>query len=183
MWDILKQYLLWLLLLGITYRFLTSTFDFWKSRGVQFRKPTVLFGNFSDTLLFRKSLPENIKGMYEWFENERYFGVFRVRSPMLILRDPDLVKDIFVKNFACFSNRGIPINSQVKGEYILLSNVSRDRVHNSFHAWNIRALVNQINFLTVNVFSLPEEYFIVGTVEINRGRILLENLTDKAEQV
>ncbi|KAK1137957.1 hypothetical protein K0M31_002449 [Melipona bicolor] len=112
MWDILKQFLPWILLLGILYRFLTSTFDFWKSRGVQFRKPTVLFGNFSDMLLFRKSLPESIKGMYEWFEDERYFGVFRVRSPMLILRDPDLVKDIFVKNFACFSNRGIPINSQ-----------------------------------------------------------------------
>ena len=125
MWDILKLFLL--LLLGIIYRFLTSTFDFWKSRGVQFRKPTVLFGNFSDMLLFRISLPESIKGMYEWFEDERYFGVFRVRSPMLILRDPDLVKDIFVKNFACFSNRGIPINSQVKGEYFTFYRKSRPR--------------------------------------------------------
>lgn len=114
MWNIrelLEQFLL-PGFLGILYCFLTSTFDFWKNRGVPFRKPTILFGNFAPMLLFRKSLPEGIKDMYEWFKDERYFGAFRVRSPVLILRDPDLVKNICVKNFTCFSNRGIPVNSQ-----------------------------------------------------------------------
>ncbi|XP_071876484.1 cytochrome P450 6j1 isoform X2 [Bombus fervidus] len=112
MWKILEQFLLPGLLLGILYCFLTSTFNFWKNRGVPFRKPTVLFGNFASLLLFQKSLPECIKDMYEWFKDERYFGAFRVMSPVLILRDPDLVKDICVKSFACFMNRGIPVNSQ-----------------------------------------------------------------------
>ncbi|XP_012168950.2 cytochrome P450 6k1-like isoform X2 [Bombus affinis] len=112
MWSILEKFLLPGLLLGILYCFLTSTFDFWKNRGVPFRKPTVLFGNFASLLLFQKSLPEGIKDMYEWFRDERYFGAFRVTSPVLILRDPDLVKDICVKSFACFTNRGIPVNSQ-----------------------------------------------------------------------
>ncbi|XP_033348638.1 cytochrome P450 6k1-like isoform X2 [Bombus vosnesenskii] len=112
MWSILEQFLLPGLLLGIIYCFFTSTFDFWKNRGVPFRKPIVLFGNFASLLLFQKSLPEGIKDMYEWFKDERYFGAFRVMSPVLILRDPDLVKDICVKSFACFTNRGIPVNSQ-----------------------------------------------------------------------
>ncbi|OAD55551.1 Cytochrome P450 6k1, partial [Eufriesea mexicana] len=116
MWNILRefleQFLLPGLLIGVLYCFLTTTFDFWKNRGVPFRKPTALFGNFAPMLLFRKSLPEGIKEMYEWFKDERYFGAFRVRSPVLILRDPDLVKNICVKNFVCFSNRGIPVNSQ-----------------------------------------------------------------------
>ncbi|XP_012237476.1 probable cytochrome P450 6a13 isoform X1 [Bombus impatiens] len=112
MWNILEQFLLLGLLLGIIYCFFTSTFDFWKNRGVPFRKPIVLFGNFASLLLFQKSLPEGIKDMYEWFKDERYFGAFRVMSPVLILRDPDLVKDICVKSFACFTNRGIPVNSQ-----------------------------------------------------------------------
>ncbi|XP_068966573.1 cytochrome P450 6k1-like isoform X2 [Bombus flavifrons] len=112
MWNILEQFLLLGLLLGIVYCFFTSSFDFWKNRGVPFRKPIVLFGNFASLLLFQKSLPEGIKDMYEWFKDERYFGAFRVTSPVLILRDPDLVKDICVKSFACFTNRGIPVNSQ-----------------------------------------------------------------------
>ncbi|CAK9800909.1 Cytochrome P450 6a8 [Anthophora plagiata] len=116
MWHVLKefleQYFLLGLFLGILYCFLTSTYDFWEKQGVPFRKPTILFGNFAPMLLFRKSLPEGIMEMYKWFKDKRYFGAFRVRSPVLILRDPDLIKNVCVKNFACFSNRGIPVNSQ-----------------------------------------------------------------------
>lgn len=118
MWSIIRNFLEQFLLLGlflsILYCFLTSTFNFWEIRGVPFRKPTVLFGNYASLLLFQISLPEGIKEMYEWFKDERFFGAFRVKSPVLILRDPDLIKNVCVKNFACFSNRGIPVNSQVK---------------------------------------------------------------------
>nr|XP_034187550.1 probable cytochrome P450 6a13 isoform X1 [Osmia lignaria] len=116
MWSIIRNFLEQFLLLGlffsILYCFLTSTFNFWEIRGVPFRKPTVLFGNYASLLLFQISLPEGIKEMYEWFKDERFFGAFRVKSPVLILRDPDLIKNVCVKNFACFSNRGIPVNSQ-----------------------------------------------------------------------
>ncbi|KAH0946705.1 hypothetical protein HN011_009586 [Eciton burchellii] len=108
----LNLFLLIALLLGSLYFYFTRTFDFWKCRGVPFKKPAVLVGNFGSMLLFRKSQPEGVKEMYEWFKNERFFGAFRVRSPVLILRDPDLVKNICVKDFACFMNRGIPNNTQ-----------------------------------------------------------------------
>ncbi|KYM99949.1 putative cytochrome P450 6a13 [Cyphomyrmex costatus] len=99
------------LILGSLYFYLTATFDFWKCRGVPFKKPTVLVGNFGPLLLFRKSQPEGVKEMYQWFKNERFFGAFRVRSPVLILRDPDLVRSVCVKDFSSFLNRGIPINN------------------------------------------------------------------------
>lgn len=105
---------LMLLLLALSYAiyaFLTSTFDYWLIRGVPHRRPTPLLGNFGDLLLFRKSQPEGVRDMYNWFPNERYFGVFRVRSPILIVRDPELVKQICVKDFQVFCNRGIPVNT------------------------------------------------------------------------
>lgn len=108
---LLDPFLLIGLLLGSLYFYLKATFDFWQCRGVPFKKPTVLVGNFGSLLLFRKSQPEGVKEMYQWFKDERFFGAFRVRSPVLILRDPDLVKSVFVKDFACFTNRGIPINN------------------------------------------------------------------------
>ncbi|XP_001599214.2 probable cytochrome P450 6a13 [Nasonia vitripennis] len=101
-----------LIMLGYAlYAFLTSTFDYWLVRGVPYRKPTPLLGNFGDLLLFRKSQPEGISEMYNWFGNERFFGVFRVRSPILIVRDPELIKCVCVKDFHVFCNRGIPVNS------------------------------------------------------------------------
>lgn len=111
---LLHPFLLIGLVLGSLYFYFTATFDFWKCRGVPYKKPTVLVGNFGSLLLFRKSLPEGVKEMYQWFKDERFFGVFQVRSPALILRDPDLVKSICVKDFPCFSYRGIPINDEVR---------------------------------------------------------------------
>ncbi|EFN69191.1 Probable cytochrome P450 6a13 [Camponotus floridanus] len=108
---LLDPFLLIGLLLGSLYFYLSATFDFWQCRGVPFKKPTVLVGNFGPLLLFRKSQAEGVKEMYQWFKDERFFGAFRVRSPVLILRDPDLVKSVFVKDFAYFTNRGIPINN------------------------------------------------------------------------
>ncbi|XP_012523956.1 probable cytochrome P450 6a13 isoform X4 [Monomorium pharaonis] len=108
---LLDPFLLIGLIVGSLYFYLTATFDFWKCRGVPFKKPTVLLGNFGPLLLFRRSQPEGVKEMYQWFKDERYFGAFRVRSPVLILRDPDLVRSVCVKDFACFLNRGIPVNN------------------------------------------------------------------------
>ncbi|KAH0557899.1 hypothetical protein KQX54_012629 [Cotesia glomerata] len=49
--------------------------------------------------------------MYNWFDAP-FFGVFRVRAPILIIRDPKLIKSVLVKDFNYFVNRGIPTNFQ-----------------------------------------------------------------------
>ena len=107
-WD---PFFLLALLLVIIYFFFTATFDFWAKKNVPFRKPTIFFGNFKELLLFRKSQPEGMLEIYNWFKKENFFGVYRVRTPSLILRNPELVKNVFVKDFACFCNRGIPVNN------------------------------------------------------------------------
>ncbi|XP_024943135.1 probable cytochrome P450 6a14 isoform X2 [Cephus cinctus] len=116
MMDIFNQFLdpflLTGFLIGVLYFYFIATFDFWANNGVPYRKPTLLLGNFGPLLLFKKSQQDGIYDMYNWFKNERYFGVYRVRSPIFILRDPDLVKSVCVKDFSCFPNRGIPVNTQ-----------------------------------------------------------------------
>ncbi|XP_057339937.1 probable cytochrome P450 6a23 [Microplitis mediator] len=99
------------ILMTLFYLYLTSTFNYWSVRDVLYKKPTVIFGNFSDLLLFKKSQPEVIKDMYNWF-NSSYFGVFRVRSPILFIRDPELIKRVCAKDFKYFINRGIPTNTE-----------------------------------------------------------------------
>lgn len=99
------------LFIGLVYFYFTATFNFWETRGVPFKKPTIFLGNFGQLLLFKKSQCEGILDMYNWFKGERFFGVYRVRSPALFIRDPDLIKSVCVKDFAIFSNRGIPVNN------------------------------------------------------------------------
>ena len=35
----------------------------------------------------------------------RLYGIFLFSRPMFVIKDPELLKQIFVKNFDCFSNR------------------------------------------------------------------------------
>ncbi|XP_046599065.1 uncharacterized protein LOC107217959 [Neodiprion lecontei] len=109
--ELLDPILLTGLFIGIIYFYFTSTFNYWESKGVPYKKPTIFLGNFGDLLLFKKSQCEGIQDMYNWFRGERFFGVFRVRMPAIFLRDPDLIKCVFVKDFATFTNRGIPVNN------------------------------------------------------------------------
>ncbi|XP_011501474.1 PREDICTED: probable cytochrome P450 6a13 [Ceratosolen solmsi marchali] len=110
-WPLEATLLIVAILVYALYVYQTSTFDYWLVRGVPYRKPIPLLGNFADVLLFLKSQPEGVYEMYNWFKNEPYFGVFQIRSPALVIRDPELIKSICIKDFQIFCNRGIPVNN------------------------------------------------------------------------
>lgn len=95
---------------ALFYVYMTWTFTYWKKKGVPCKPPVIFFGNFSSLLLLKKSLPEVVLDYYNWFECS-YFGAYRVRTPMLIVKDPAIIKSICIKDFSNFCNRGIPVNS------------------------------------------------------------------------
>lgn len=96
------------------YYYFTSTFDFWKSRGVQGPQPTPPFGNIKDVLLTKKSMTEYLTDIYYCYKNEPMIGIFTRRTPILILKDLDLIKDVLIKDFNSFADRGIPLHKKVR---------------------------------------------------------------------
>lgn len=95
------------------YYYSTSTHNFWKNQGVNGPKPAPLFGNFTDLMLNRISLGDYTKKLYEQFINEPMIGMYARRSPILLLKDPDLIKDVLIKDFNKFADRGINIHEKV----------------------------------------------------------------------
>lgn len=94
-------------LLIISYYYLTSTYNYWRDRGIPFVKPILLFGNIKDVLLGRKSIIEVHTRLYKQFEGERFGGYFVLRRPVLMVRDPELIERLLVKDFAHFHDRGM----------------------------------------------------------------------------
>nr|XP_012143061.1 PREDICTED: probable cytochrome P450 6a13 isoform X1 [Megachile rotundata]XP_012143062.1 PREDICTED: probable cytochrome P450 6a13 isoform X2 [Megachile rotundata] len=88
------------------YYYFTSTFDFWKKRGVAGPRPVPIFGNIKDVLLEKCSLNECIVKFYQEYKNERLVGIFERRKPNILLTDLDLVKDVLIKDFSIFNDRG-----------------------------------------------------------------------------
>ncbi|XP_067009302.2 probable cytochrome P450 6a14 [Anabrus simplex] len=105
-----------LALTGALFGFLTwyfnSNFDYWKKRGVHYLKPEPFFGNLREALTVRKSMAESLRDLYNRFEGHRFGGAFRLRYPFLIVRDPELIKQILVKDFQYFQGRGAQVNPE-----------------------------------------------------------------------
>lgn len=109
------------------YYYLTSKFDFWKNRGVSGPRPVPFFGNAKDVLLRKIGIGSFIAELYKRYDNESMFGIFIGRSPNLVLRDLDLIKDVLIKDFSIFDNRGLNIPERAEPFSVNLFSVDATR--------------------------------------------------------
>lgn len=100
-------------LLFAIYYYLTSTFDTWKNRDVPGPKPMIFFGNFREVIFKKISLAEKTKQLYQEYKNELVFGVFQGRTPILVVNDFEMIKDVLIRDFSLFADRGIHVNPKV----------------------------------------------------------------------
>src|SRR5262245_54918715 len=98
-----------ILLLGAIialYLYLTVNLTYWSKRGV----PSVhlhLFRTSLDRLLFRKAFGEINDVVYKGLTKlgASYGGYYELRKPMLMIVDPELLRNFFVKDFDHFLDR------------------------------------------------------------------------------
>ncbi|KAF5271853.1 hypothetical protein FQA39_LY07993 [Lamprigera yunnana] len=88
----------------IIYLFYKYKFTYWKKRGVPFRKPLPIVGNILDLVLSNKPLPTYFADLYKNAEGP-YFGFYSSWRPYLLIKDPDLIRRILIKDFNSFPNR------------------------------------------------------------------------------
>lgn len=75
----------------------------WKKKNTTYKNPWPIVGNMGSFLLRQKSFSEWIRNIYNEC-NGRYLGVYQFLSPMLLIKDPELIKKITIKDFDCFVN-------------------------------------------------------------------------------
>lgn len=100
-------------LIATAYLYVRNAFSYWKRKGVPYIQPSFPFGNLKDSLLQRISFAEAVKKLYD-SSKEPYLGIYSTVSPFLIIRDPNIIRDILIKDFPSFHHRGINANEKVK---------------------------------------------------------------------
>lgn len=93
------------ILLTTIFLFIKLKFSYWKRRGVPFLKPTIPFGNFGPTFQRKRAFGQNIHDLYN-ASVEPIEGIYYGFRPILLIRDPKITKDILIKDFHNFRNRG-----------------------------------------------------------------------------
>ncbi|XP_046667115.1 probable cytochrome P450 6a18 [Homalodisca vitripennis] len=97
-------------LLYLLHRKLTSTHGYFKDRGIPYLVPYSLLGNLTVQI---KAAADQATFLYNSFPGERFFGFFLLKEPILVVKDPSLIQQMLVKDFAHFHDRGF--NTQLDG--------------------------------------------------------------------
>ncbi|XP_022779926.1 uncharacterized protein LOC111321343 [Stylophora pistillata] len=95
------------LLLGflvvLLYWFCVAPFSVFKKLGINGPKPIPFFGNSWGSTLNRNNRP---KIHQEWCKKYgKVFGMYLFRQPFLVVADPDMIREILVKDFRKFHDR------------------------------------------------------------------------------
>ena len=101
-------------ILFLLYYYFTSTFDFWRKRGVKGPKPIPFFGTFLDVFLAKDSVSDCFTHAYCNYKDEPLVGLFVGSTPLLVVNDPDLIKDVLIKDFPCFAERTLSSVDEVE---------------------------------------------------------------------
>lgn len=94
-----------LLLPWVFYKWATLNYDFFERRNIKFVKPKFLVGNTGGAFFNKYTATEFSNKLYRTFPDESIYGSFEFRSPQYIVRDPELIKQITLKDFDHFEHR------------------------------------------------------------------------------
>lgn len=93
------------ILFWLLYSYVTATYSHWKDRGVPYEVPSFPFGTLNDVVSGKLHLGESCKQVYNKYKDSRYVGIFEGRRPSLLLRDPELIRNVMIKDFNHFYDR------------------------------------------------------------------------------
>jgi cytochrome P450 len=100
-WLILLLVLL--LLAGLFFRFMTASHDTFQKMNIDTPSFSWFLGNFGQSM--RQGIFQSQIEMYKQFKDKKLYGVYTARTPVMMIKDCDMIKDILVKSFNSFVNR------------------------------------------------------------------------------
>ncbi|KPJ17676.1 putative cytochrome P450 9f2 [Papilio machaon] len=77
---------------------------YFEEKGLKYNPGLPIFGNVIRSTFIRKHFVEDIDKVYREFPNEKYVGYIEATSPIVLIRDPEIIKRITVKDFDHFVN-------------------------------------------------------------------------------
>lgn len=109
-------------ILYLLYYYLTADFDYWKSRGINGPKPIPFFGNTIEFMLGKQCIGDFYKEIYDRYPKESMVGMFLRGRPALLLRDPEYIKQVLIKDFTVFADRQAMVYEKVFLNFVWICN-------------------------------------------------------------
>ena len=95
------------------YYYHASIYNYWKNRGIPGPKSGMFLGSFWGIITRKYAVATAVKNWYNEFKHQRVFGIYEGRTPLLVINDLELVKDVLIRDFSIFVDRGFPMFDKV----------------------------------------------------------------------
>ncbi|XP_046382741.1 cytochrome P450 6k1-like [Ischnura elegans] len=94
-------------LVTVAIVFLKWRFGYWRRAGVPYIEPTIPFGNLKDSFLGRRHAGYVFEDIHNKIGDKPFGGIYMFYKPTIVLKEPKLIRDCLVKNFATHFNHRV----------------------------------------------------------------------------
>ncbi|XP_016655760.1 cytochrome P450 6B1-like isoform X2 [Acyrthosiphon pisum] len=154
-------------LMAFVYYYTTNTYDKWLKLNLRYDPPWPLVGNTMKMVTLIEHQLATIDGIYKRLAGEKYCGFYQTKTPFLMIRDPELINNILIKDFLNFANRGFhkdpALNIIANGLFFMEGpkwDVMRQKLSSGFTSGKLKLAHNQIAECSDELMR-----FIAGDVE------------------
>lgn len=70
---------------------------YFEELGIPYIPPVPILGNMTRTVLTLEHIHETMKKFYKYKPEAKYIGIFNFMRPIIVVRDPEIIKDITIK--------------------------------------------------------------------------------------
>lgn len=95
------------------YLYVQRRFKYWKGKNVPQAEPKFPMGNCQG-MGSTTSIGLIVSRLYKKYKNEKFVGMYLFWNPVLVVNDLNLIKNILVKDFNHFHDRGITIDTDLE---------------------------------------------------------------------
>ncbi|EDW60585.1 cytochrome P450 6g1-like [Drosophila virilis] len=93
--------------LSAIYLWFQRNHSYWQRKGLPFMPPSPIIGNTASVFKQESSFGMYISQVYSEprMQDEAVVGIYVINKPALVIREPELIKSVLIKDFNRFSNR------------------------------------------------------------------------------
>lgn len=81
--------------------------------GIAHVSPLPILGNMASVVFQRTSMSEYLEATYKQFSDRTYCGIYNFITPVIMIRDPELITSIAIKNFDYFTDHRGFVNADL----------------------------------------------------------------------
>lgn len=108
------KFLLTSLLIGLgLYYLITANNKYFEKRNVKYVKPVFFLGSLADAILQKKTYMETYIEILNSFPEQGFIGIYDFLKPLYVLKDPDLIKQVCIKDGDNFINHRFTLDPEV----------------------------------------------------------------------